>query len=157
MTRLSVWPVRTAMLYLGAGFFIGALMLFEKGTRIDMSVLRLLPMHVEFVLIGWTLQLAMGVAFWILPRVGQVVNPSTLLRAGLSKRQVNNLPYKSRHGNQTLGWIAYTLLNIGVLSVGLGLWLNAPPIVPLIGRVAELLAAISFMLHAWPRIKAPGA
>jgi cbb3-type cytochrome oxidase subunit 1 len=135
VTRLSVWPVRTAMLYLGVGFLIGALMLFEKGARIDPSWLRLLPLHVEFVLIGWTLQLAMGMAFWILPRFCR----------------------GAAHGNQTLGWMAYGLLNIGALSVGIGLWLNVPPIVPLIGRLAELLAAISFMLHVWPRIKAPGA
>lgn len=119
------------MVYLGVGFLIGALMLFEKGARTDLSVLRMLPMHVEFVLIGWTAQLAMGMAFWILPR----------LRRGAS------------HGNQTLGWLAYALLNFGVLSVGLGLWLNAPPIVPLIGRVAELLATISFAAHAWPRVR----
>ncbi len=135
MTRLSVWPVRTALLYLGVGFLIGAVMLLEKGARIDPALLNMLPMHIEFVLIGWTLQLAMGVAFWILPRFSR----------------------GAAHGNQTLGWIAYGLLNFGVLSVGIGLWLNAPPIVPLIGRVAELLAAISFMLHAWPRIKASGA
>ncbi len=135
MTRLSVWPVRTALIYLGVGFLIGALMLFEKGARIDPALLSMLPMHIEFVMIGWTLQLAMGVAFWILPRFSR----------------------GAAHGNQTLGWMAYGLLNIGVLSVGIGLWLNVPPIVPLIGRLAELLAAISFMLHAWPRIKAPGA
>jgi cbb3-type cytochrome oxidase subunit 1 len=123
------------MLYLGVGFLIGALMLFEKGARLDMSVLRLLPMHVEFVLIGWTLQLAMGVAFWILPR--------------FSRGAV--------HGSQALGWIAYALLNIGVVCVGVGLWLNAPPLIPLLGRIAELLAAISFALHAWPRVKPPGA
>ena len=68
MTRLSVWPVRTALIYLAIGFLLGALMLFEKGARIDPALLRLLPMHVEFVLVGWTVQLAMGVAFWILPR-----------------------------------------------------------------------------------------
>ncbi|HET7376155.1 MAG TPA: hypothetical protein VFK30_05575 [Anaerolineae bacterium] len=135
MTRLSVWPVRTAMIYLGVGFLLGALMLFEKGARIDPALLQLLPMHVEFVLIGWTLQLAMGVAFWILPR--------------FSRGAV--------HGNQILAWAAYGLLNVGVLIVGVGLWLNAPPLIPILGRVAELLAAISFMLHAWPRIKAPGA
>jgi hypothetical protein len=68
MTRLSMWTVRTALLYLGVGFLLGALMLLQKGVPIDPSMLRLLPMHVEFVLLGWTLQLAMGVAFWILPR-----------------------------------------------------------------------------------------
>ena len=135
MLRLSVWTIRTAMLYLAAGFLWGALMLFEKGVPIAPSLFRLLPMHVEFVLIGWTMQLAMGVAFWILPRFS----------------------HGAAHGNQTLGWIAYGLLNLGVLSVGIGLWLNAPPIVPLIGRVAEALAAISFALHAWPRVKPVGA
>ena len=68
MPRLSVWSIRTAMLYLGLGFLWGALMLFEKGAPVAPSLLRLLPMHIEFVLIGWTMQLAMGVAFWILPR-----------------------------------------------------------------------------------------
>ncbi len=134
MTRLSVWPVRTAMLYLGIGFLIGALMLFEKGARIDPALMQLLPLHIEFVLIGWTFQLAMGIAFWILPR--------------FSRGAV--------HGNERLGWIAYVLLNIGVVCVGVGLWLNAPPIVPLIGRSSELLAAISFAAHAWPRVKPIG-
>ena len=134
MIRLSVWPVRTAFLYLGVGFFIGALMLFEKGAPIDPAFLRLLPMHVEFVLFGWILQLAMGVAFWILPRFSR----------------------EPRYGSQRLGWIAYLLLNIGVLSAGVGQWLNAPPIIPLLGRIAEALAVVFFALHAWPRVKPIG-
>ena len=135
MTRLSVWSVRTAMLYLGVGFLLGALMLFEKGVPMAPSLLRLLPVHIEFVLVGWTIQLAMGVAFWILPRFGR--GPA--------------------HGNQRLGWLAYSLLNVGVLGVGVGQWLGAPAIIPLLGRAAELAAVVSFATHAWPRIKPPGA
>ena len=135
MTRLSVWPVRTALAYLGVGFLIGALMLTQKGVPIEGSLLRLLPLHIEFVLIGWTLQLGMGIAFWILPRFSR----------------------EPRYGNQTFGWLAYGLLNIGVLSVGVGQWLAAPAIIPLLGRVAEGLAVLSFAAHAWPRIKPPGA
>ena len=108
MTRLSVWPVRTALAYLGVGFLIGALMLTQKGVPIEGSLLRLLPLHIEFVLIGWTLQLGMGIAFWILPRFSR----------------------EPRYGNQTFGWLAYGLLNIGVLSVGVGQWLAAPGIYP---------------------------
>src|SRR5512143_2238249 len=134
MTRLSVWTVRTALLYLGVGFFIGALMLTQKGLPFDPFILRLLPLHIEFVLIGWTLQLGMGVAFWILPRFSR----------------------EPRYGNETLGWLAYALLNIGVLSAGLGQWLSAPSIIPWLGRVAEGLAVLSFAAHAWPRIKPPG-
>jgi hypothetical protein len=132
--RLSVWCARTALLYLGTGFLLGALMLFQKGVPIDPALLRLLPLHIEVVLVGWTMQLAMGIAFWILPRFSS----------------------GSSHGNLELGWLAYILLNAGVLSAGLGQWLGAPPIIPLLGRVLEMLAALSFALHVWPRVKPIG-
>ena len=135
MIRLSVWPVRTALIHLGVGLLIGALMLAQKGVPIEGTLLRLLPLHIEFVLIGWTLQLGMGIAFWILPRFGR----------------------EPRYGRQTFGWLAYGLLNIGVLSVGLGQWLAAPAIILFAGRVAEALAVLSFAAHAWPRIKPLGA
>src|SRR5512141_1040730 len=107
MTRLSVWSVRTALLYLGAGFLLGALMLTQKGLPFDPTMLRMLPIHSEFVLVGWTLQLAMGIAFWILPRFSR----------------------EPRYGNQTFGWLAFGFLNIGVLCAGVGQWLSASPAV----------------------------
>ena len=135
MTRLSMWTVRMALLYLGTGFLIGALMLTQKGLPFDPAMLRMLPMHIEFVLIGWTLQLAMGVAFWILPRLSR----------------------EPRYGNQTFGWLAFALLNVGVLCVGPGQWLGASPAVFLGGRLLELSACLFFVLHAWPRVKPTGA
>ena len=134
MTRLSVWTVLTALVYLGTGFLLGALMLWQKGVPLDPGLLRLLPMHVEFVLLGWTLQLVMGIAFWILPRFG----------------------HEPRYGNQRLGWIAYGLLNLGVLSAGVGAWVGAPPIVVLGGRLFELAAVVCFAWHAWRRVKPIG-
>jgi cbb3-type cytochrome oxidase subunit 1 len=134
MTRLSVWTVRAALLYLGTGFLIGALMLTQKGVSFDPALLRMLPMHIEFVLIGWTLQLAMGIAFWILPRFSR----------------------EPRYGNQTLGWLALGFLNIGILCAGLGQWLNAPSAVFLLGRLLELAAWLFFVLQAWPRVKPIG-
>ncbi len=134
MTRLSVWTVRTSLLYLGVGFFIGALMLTQKGLPFDPSILRLLPLHIELVLFGWTLQLAMGIAFWILARFSR----------------------EPRYGNQRLGWIAYGLLNLGVLSAGVGAWVGAPSIVVLGGRLFELAAAVCFALHAWRRVRPIG-
>ena len=135
MTRLSVWTVRASLLYLGIGFFIGALMLTQKGLPFDPFVLRLLPLHVEFVLLGWTLQLAMGIAFWILPRFSR----------------------RPHYGNQAFGWLAFALLNVGVLCASLGQWLGAAPVVALIGRLAELGAVLFFLRHAWPRIRPIGS
>jgi hypothetical protein len=134
MPRLSVWFIRTALLYLGVGFTLGALILFQKGVPYSGAVWQLLPMHIEFVLVGWTIQLALGVGFWILPRA----------RHGAAR------------GDERLVWLAYILLNIGVLSVGVGAWLGAPGVLLLLGRMAELLAALFFALHAWPRVKAYG-
>ena len=134
MPRLSVWIIRTALVHLGLGFTCGAVMLFQKGVPLEATLLRLLPMHIEFVLIGWTMQLAIGVAFWILPRFAR--GPA--------------------RGNESLGWAAYVLLNAGVLAAGIGAWLQVSDVIPLLGRGAEWLAVLAFALHAWPRVKPLG-
>lgn len=135
MPRLSVWMIRTALLHLGLGFTLGAVILYHKGLPFWPGAWRLLPLHVELVLFGWTLQLALGVAFWILPRYARE-------------------PVRGREG---LPWLAYGLLNLGALTVGLAGWLAAPPALALVGRAAELLAAFAFAAHLWPRVKPLGA
>jgi heme/copper-type cytochrome/quinol oxidase subunit 1 len=132
--RLSVWLIRTGLLYLGVGFTLGALILFQKGVPYAGAVWQLLPMHIEFVLVGWTMQLAMGVGFWMLPR----------------------FIHGAARGDERLVWLAYLVLNAGVLTVGLGAWLGALGVILLLGRIAELLAALLFALHAWPRVKPHG-
>ena len=133
MPRLSVWFVRTALVYLGVGFTLGATLLFHKGVPLAAALWRLLPAHIEFVLVGWTVQLGLGMAFWILPRWG------------------------AARGNETPAWLAYALLNLGVLLVAASQVLAWPAVLPLLGRAAELLAALAFAVHAWPRVKALGA
>jgi hypothetical protein len=96
---------------------------------------RLLPAHIEFLLMGWTVQLALGVAYWILPRFA----------------------LGAPRGDERPIWAAYVCLNAGVLLAGLGQALAAPGWVILMGRTAELLAAVLFASRAWPRIKPQGA
>jgi len=134
MPRLSVWLVRSALCYLGIGALAGAVLLVNRGVFLGERVGSLRPIHVEFLLVGWTLQLALGVAFWILPR----------FRAG------------SERGREGFVWLSYVLLNTGVLAVALGQAFELPAAVPLLGHTAEALAAAAFSLHAWPRMKAFG-
>jgi hypothetical protein len=129
MPTLSTYFIRAALIYLGLGFTFGALMLWNKGAPLHPMLWRLLPAHIEFLLLGWTVQLAMGVAFWILPR------------------------FQRSRGNTTPAWIAFWLLNGGVLLVGLGPLVGAPAAVTLAGRLAQLAAAAAFAIHAWPRVK----
>lgn len=135
MPRLSRWFIRAALLYLLLGFTFGGLLLFHKGVPLTegAALWRLLPAHMEFLLVGWTVQLAFGVAFWIFPRF-----------------------WRSR-GNEAPAWIAFGLLNAGVWLAGLGPVVGAPPLVAFLGRLSEGAAAVAFALHAWPRIKPPGA
>jgi hypothetical protein len=131
--RLSCWFIRAALFYLFSGFTFGSLLLFHKGIPIHPLLWRLLPVHIEFLLIGWTVQLIMGVGFWIFPRF-----------------------WRSR-GNEKPAWLAFGLLNIGVWLAGVGPVWGAPGLVPFLGRLAEAGAAFAFAFHAWPRIKPPGA
>ena len=133
MPRLTVWMVRAALLHLGAGFTFGALMLLNKGAPVSGEIWRLLWPHVELVLLGWTLQLGMGVAFWIMPRFSG----------------------ERRYGRVWLGWAAFGLLNAGVVVVIGGQVAGEAGLVAL-GRALEVLAAGAFALHLWPRVKPLG-
>ena len=131
MPRLSVWMTRTALLHLALGFTLGALLLIQRELPVHPSILRLRPLHAELLLMGWTVQLAMGVAFWILPR----------FRAGPER------------GAEWPAWLAYALLNGGVVLSGVALARAGPGGVALAGRSLEALAAVAFACHAWPRVK----
>lgn len=133
MPNLSILYIRASLLYLAVGFTFGALMLWNKGIPLHPLVWRLLPAHIEFLLLGWTVQLALGVAFWILPRFG------------------------SRRGETWPAWLAFYLLNGGIWLAGVAPALGVTEIAPLLGRLAQVGAAAAFAVHAWPRIKPPGA
>lgn len=129
MPRLSAWYVRAALLYLGLGFTLGGLLLANKGLPQQPLLWRLLPAHIEFLLFGWTLQLAFGVAFWILPR------------------------WRTQRGNVRPAWAALILLNGGIWLVVMAGWWNGPAWALASGRLLEAGAVAAFAMHAWPRIK----
>jgi hypothetical protein len=135
MPRLSAWFIRAALAHLALGLTFGSMLLANKGVPLHPAIWRLLPAHVELVLLGWTLQLGMGVAYWILPRF--LSGP--------------------RRGNERSVWLAFVLLNGGVLLAGLAVPFGLPTVLILAGRVAEGAAALIFFINAWPRIKPLGA
>jgi hypothetical protein len=135
MPRLSVWAIRLSLVYLALGFTFGGLILANKGIPFDPALWSLLPAHIEFLLFGWTSQLVLGVAFWILPRFSS----------------------GSRRGNEHLAWLALVLLNLGVWLAVIGSVPGLDGVLPLLARMAQAGAALAFALHAWPRVKPPGA
>jgi len=100
MPQLSVLFARTALIYLALGFTLGAILLCNKRMPLHPAVWRLLPAHIEYLLMGWTVQLALGVAFWILPR------------------------WQSARSDVRPAWAAFLLLNLGIWLVVLPPWLG---------------------------------
>lgn len=128
MPTISRWFVRAALLQLGAGFSIGAALLWSKGLPLGLPVARVLPLHQEILLVGWTVQLVMGVALWIFPRFGVT---------------------SARARWEGTAWLVFGCINTGP-------WLAAFAPTLVFGRVLEAIAATLFALVIWPRVRASG-
>lgn len=133
MPPLSALAIRMALLHLASGLTIGFLMLANKGAPFSPALWRLLPAHVELLLMGWTVQLALAVAHWLIPR----------FRGG-------------KFGRLWLARLAFILLNGGVLLVALAPLLMLPPAISLVGRLLEAGAVLAFAIYLWPRIRPLG-
>jgi hypothetical protein len=131
MPRLGQWFIRTALIYLVAGASLGAVMLALSALGRYGAMARLFTPHVEFLLIGWTVQLTMGVAFWILPR----------FEGGTSRGAVG------------YAWVAFVSVNAGIIVAALGPLLGGGEFARLLGRGAEGAAAVAFAVHAWRRVR----
>ena len=135
MPRLSLWLVRTALIWLGIGQTLGGLVLANKGLPLLPWLWTLRSSHIHILLIGWTVQLAFGVAFWILPRLG-----------GGSR------------GNERLVVLCYATLNLGVLLAALHdplaslVGLDALWPLPVLTGLCYVVAAAAFLIHAFPRV-----
>ena len=137
MPRLSWFFLRGGFICLAVGMLAGGLILVQKGTGRFPFFLELLPAHIYLVLVGGVTQCALGVSYWILPRLG---------------------PGKGR-GNTALAWSSYWALKTAILLVALHpaveIALGAPAAGAtfVCGGVLQGLAAAGFALHAWPRIR----
>ncbi len=130
MPRLSVLMIRTALMYLGIGFTLGGLVLFNKGIPIGADIPRMMLPHGDILLFGWVMQLIMGTAFWIMPR----------------------FPIAPKYGRVWLARAAYLLLNAGVITAVIGQWIIEPHLT-FVGRVLMLLAVLCFAAHIIPRVR----
>ena len=138
MPRLSQLMIRTALLWLAIGYSVGGLVLLNKGIPLLPWLWALRAAHIHMLLVGWTVQLACGVAFWILPR----------------------LDARGTRGDERLVWGCYAALNGGVVLgalhdplAALIAWPGWDALLLLMGLL-YLLAAALFALHAWPRVVA---
>lgn len=133
MTAPSVWAIRLALIQLVAAFVAGGWLLAARGVPALPRPDWLLPVHLELALLGWTLQLAMGVAYWMLPK----------FKSGPPRGAIG----------PALGALA--VFNLGVLLM-LASSISGVAALQLLGRTGELAGVGLFAANALPRIKAFG-
>lgn len=133
MPPLSRAMLRAALLEAWLGFGLAQLLMLWKGqpARVPSAWGGWILLHVNLLLMGWMVQVALAVAYWILPRL-----PHTLNQRG-------------RYG---LALSAALLLNGGVALFAVGVvlgrgWLQA------VGLGAEGMAVLAFIGHSAPRIR----
>lgn len=131
MPRASRWFIHASLIHLLAGFTVGALLLIDKAAPVNPMLWRLLPLHLELLLVGWIVQVTMGVGFWILPRFGR--GPA--------------------RGNEATVWLAFLLINLGVALAGVGPALRLPIWTRVLGRVLQVAAVVAFVGNVWRRVK----
>jgi len=130
MPRLSVWAIRSSLLYLLLGFSLGALILANKGVPFAPWLWNLLPAHVDILLFGFVIQLAIGMAYWILPR-----------HSG------------GQRGSAVVFWLCLGFLNLGIWTASLVGILNLPGQWLAMARGLEGFSAGLFAFQAWNRIR----
>ena len=133
MPTLSRYFIRSALIYLGIGFTLGGLILAAKGGFVDGQVWRWLPMHMVLLIDGWLIQLTLGVAYWILPRI-----------------------HLHERGRSSWAWSGFVVLQSGLaltLTTTLNLWIPAVQLLFAPALMLQALGVFLFAVHAWPRIR----
>ena len=130
MPEPSLWFIRIALIHFVTGITCGMLLLMNKSVLLDYRVWSLLPMHIELLLAGWILNLVMGVAYWILPRYQD--GPA--------------------RGNEKIVWLAFVLLNSGIMAVVWGKAFFDGSNLTFFGRLLECLSVPLFASQIWRRL-----
>ncbi|HEU0115164.1 MAG TPA: hypothetical protein VFQ80_10830 [Thermomicrobiales bacterium] len=140
MDRLSVVMARCAFVWLAAGVALGGLMLNDRIVPGDW-IAWALPAHMHMLLVGWFLQFALAIAFWLLPRRRLPARP---------------LGYDERAA----------LLAAGALNLGLAARIVAEPLeragrasgwttaALAVSALLQIAAVLTFVVQLWPRLAA---
>jgi hypothetical protein len=138
MDPVSVRLVRTSLLWLVLGFTLGALMLSDALVPGDWRAW-FAPTHGHILFVGWFLQFAIGVAYWLLPR--------------------KRTPERPFGYNERGAYVAFGLLNSGlllrVIAEPPGRVGNGGDLVDValaVSSVLQLAAIVIIASQIWPRI-----
>lgn len=133
------WLIRASLFHMGLGFLLGLWMYMAPVFELPFAFLDMRTVHVHLILLGGVMQMIMGVALWMFPRMLKAPHYT-------SPRQ---------------GMLLCIVFNCGVLLRSsfelLGRDLAFNYILALVGVVLEMLALFFFGWLIASRIRMPGS
>lgn len=134
ITRLFI---KASLLYLVVALFVGVLLVLRLLYDLPGIISGFSPIYFHLFMVGWVMQLIVGVAYWMFPK--------------WSKEQPRGYD-----------WLALT--TFWLLNVGLLLRMAAEPALTvsrwggwgwliIVSAVLQWLAGLAFVINTWPRVK----
>jgi hypothetical protein len=111
-------------------------MLTSKAFAVFYKIFNLLPIHREYLMFGWFINLIFGVAYWMFPRF-------TPGKSDMDKPR----------GFVWAAWGALIVLNIGLVVFTVAEVVEATFLLRFIARSLEITAILLFAINLWPRTK----
>ncbi len=137
MPPVTRWFVKTSLVYLIAALLTGVI-LAAGALGADWPLLTgLTPVYFHLFMVGWVLQMIIGIVFWLFPKYSK----------------------ERPRGYEWLAWATYVLLNTGLLLRVAGEpllaqypgsrwgWLLAA------SALLQWLAGVCFVVNTWPRVR----
>ena len=128
--------IKTSLIYLVLALSLG--MVLVAVPLVDIyTPPGLTPLFFHLFMVGWVAQLIFGVAVWMFPKYSM----------------------KYPRGNENLTWVAYGLLNIGIVLRVIGEPMQSASPAPVWGWIlaasatAQWLAGLGFGWNFWTRVK----
>jgi heme/copper-type cytochrome/quinol oxidase subunit 1 len=95
------------------------------------------PVYIHLLVFGWLTQLIFGVIYWMFPKYSR----------------------QTPRGHESLAWITYGALNLGLVLRAIAEPLHAAQVSQLSGwllvlsAILQWLSGLTFVANTWPRIK----
>lgn len=136
MPPLTRWMLKTSLVYLFLALLVGILQGLRPYLSAALPFFRTPePVRVHLFVVGWLTLLIFGVVFWMFPKYSQ----------------------SKPRGHEWLGWLAYGLLNAGLVLRVIGESAGQPGTffgwLLVVSAVLQWLAALAFIANTWPRVK----
>jgi hypothetical protein len=122
--------IKTAMIYFALALLLGILLALGMSNGF-------FPVYIHLLVFGWLTQLIFGVIYWMFPKYSK----------------------EFPRGHDSLNWIVYSTLNIGLVLRAIAEPLQASQTGNLLGAllvtsaILQWLAGIAFIANTWQRVK----